>query len=88
MVAGTIIVDCAQLELPSAGTIDGIARLQLAARRHGRRVRLENPSRSLLALIDLCGLAGVLGVEAGRQAEEGENSGGVQKEGDVRDPTP
>ena len=87
MVAGTIIVDCAQLELPSAGTIDGIARLQLAARRHGRRVRLENPSRSLLALIDLCGLAGVLGVEAGRQAEEREEPGGVEEKGELGDPT-
>ncbi len=83
----TIILDCARLQAPNAGTLHGIARLQLVVRRHGGCVRLENASTSLVALIDLCGLAQALGVETGRQAEQGEDPGGVQKEGDIGDPS-
>lgn len=69
MTIGTIILNCAPLDEPDAGTIDGIARLQMAVRRNGGDLRLENANRSLLELIDLCGLAAVLRVEPGRQAE-------------------
>ncbi len=45
---------------PDAVVIDALARLQLAARRHGCRVRLRNASRELVELVGLLGLADVL----------------------------
>jgi hypothetical protein len=69
MTIGAIILDCASVEEPEAGTIERIARLQLAARRSAVDLRLANVSRSLLELIDLCGLAEVLRVESKGQPE-------------------
>ena len=43
-----------------AVTIDAVARLQLAARRHGCRIRLCNASTDLLELVDFMGLTDVL----------------------------
>lgn len=43
-----------------AVTIEAVARLQLAARRHGCRIRLCNASSHLLALVDFMGLSDVL----------------------------
>jgi ABC-type transporter Mla MlaB component len=46
---------------PDAGTVDALARLQLAARRHGCRIRLcGSASPELLALVELMGLTDVL----------------------------
>ena len=45
---------------PDAVTIDALARLQLAARRHGCHVRLRNASPELLELLDFMGLTDVL----------------------------
>jgi len=45
---------------PDAVTVDALARLQLAARRHRCTVRLENASRELLDLVAFMGLADVL----------------------------
>jgi ABC-type transporter Mla MlaB component len=45
---------------PDAVTVDALARLQLAARRHRCRVRLRNASAELLELVDFMGLADVL----------------------------
>jgi ABC-type transporter Mla MlaB component len=45
---------------PSAVTVDALARLQLAAQRHGCRIRLENTSPELRELVDLLGLTEVL----------------------------
>jgi len=87
MTIGTITLDCASMQEPDAGTIDRIARFQVAVRRNGGDLRLENASRSLLELIDLCGLAGVLRVEPGRQAEQRKQPRGVEEEGDAGDPT-
>lgn len=69
MTIGTIILDCASPDEPDAGTIDRIACLHVAARRHVADLRLANANRSLLELIDFCGLAEVLRVESERQAE-------------------
>lgn len=44
-----------------AVTVDALARLQLAARRHGRRVRLRNASEDLLGLVAFMGLENVVG---------------------------
>jgi ABC-type transporter Mla MlaB component len=45
---------------PDAVTIDALARLQLAARRHGCQVRLRRASSELLDLVDFMGLTDVL----------------------------
>ena len=45
---------------PDAVTVEALARLQLAARRHGCRVRLEHASPELLELVDFLGLRDVL----------------------------
>ena len=44
-----------------AVTVDALARLQLAAQRHGCEVRLRNASPALLDLVELMGLTDVLG---------------------------
>lgn len=46
--------------VPDAVTVDALARLQLAARRHGRQVRLRNASPELLELVGFMGLHDVL----------------------------
>jgi ABC-type transporter Mla MlaB component len=43
-----------------AVTVDALARLQLAARRHGCTVRLQNASGELLELVSFMGLRDVL----------------------------
>lgn len=44
---------------PDAVTVDALARLQLAARRYGCRVRLRHASDELLELVDFMGLRDV-----------------------------
>jgi ABC-type transporter Mla MlaB component len=45
---------------PDAVTVDALARLQLAARRHGCQVRLRHPSDELRELLAFMGLCDVL----------------------------
>jgi ABC-type transporter Mla MlaB component len=45
---------------PDAVTVDALARLQLAARRHGCQVRLRHASGELLELVSFMGLRDVL----------------------------
>ena len=45
---------------PDAATVDALARLQLAARRRGCRVRLRHASPALLDLVAFMGLTEVL----------------------------
>jgi ABC-type transporter Mla MlaB component len=45
---------------PDAVTVDALARLQLAARRHGCQVRLRGASDELLDLVAFMGLGDVL----------------------------
>jgi hypothetical protein len=45
---------------PDAVTVDALARLQLAARRRGRTVRLRNASPDLCDLVAFLGLTDVL----------------------------
>src|SRR5919205_3036378 len=56
---GVVLCDVAGVE-PDAVTVDALARLQLAARRHGCRVRLRNHSPELLELVAFMGLSDVL----------------------------
>jgi ABC-type transporter Mla MlaB component len=64
-----VVCDVAGVE-PDAVAVEALARLQLGARRHGRRVQLRGASPELCALIELLGLTEVLspGAEAGRRA--------------------
>lgn len=55
--------------------VDALMRLQLKARRRGATVRLLDPSDDLRGLLELVGLAGVLGLEPARQAELREQVG-------------
>jgi len=69
-----------------AETIDLLARLQLAARRHGWTLRFFHASPALQELIAFVGLDAVLCVEPGREAEEGEDPVGVEEERQLDDP--
>ena len=57
--AGVAYCEVAGVE-PDAVTVDALARLQLAARRHGCRVRLRDASPELLELVAFMGLRDVL----------------------------
>ena len=71
---------------PDVATVDALARLQLAARRAGRRLRLRQASEELVELITFCGLGEVLGVEPRRQPEQREERLGLEEERDLDDP--
>ena len=79
-----------------ARSVDALARLQLTARRLGRRIRLHRASAELDALLSFLGLADVVGGVPGRldllgrclrQAEEREQPRGVEERVD-RDDAP
>ena len=82
----TIVCDVAALAEANLETIDGLARLQLAARRIGREVRLRHASDDLQDLLAFVGLADVLRVEAGGEPEQREQRLGVEEEGELGDP--
>ncbi len=65
--------------------VDALVRLELAARRLGRRIRLAGVPPELDALIELCGLRAVLAGTAG-EPEEREEPGGVEEGVDRGDP--
>ena len=76
---------------PDAATMDGLARLQLAARRMGCRVHLTRASGELQELLDLIGLREVLPLwsdltlEPWRKPEQRKELGRIQKEADPGD---
>lgn len=88
-----VACDVRGLATPDAVTVDALARLQLTARRVGRRVRLRQACGELQELLSLMGLSEALpcgwesGLEPRRQAEEREEGRGVQEERDPGDPT-
>jgi anti-anti-sigma regulatory factor len=55
--------------------VDLLARLALHTRRRGWRIRIADPPPQLTALLGLCGLDRVLGLEPPRQPELGEELG-------------
>ena len=83
-----VICDVAAVTTADLTTVDVIARLHLAARRAGGRIRLRNPTPALLALLGLVGLVELLGlvVEMERQTEQREPAGRVQEAVEARDP--
>ena len=81
-----LVCDLSALGKADLETIDLLARLQLAARRHGRTIRFLHASPALHALIVFAGLDAVLRVEPGREAEEREDPVGVEEERQLDDP--
>ena len=71
---------------PDATTIDALARLQLTSRRRGLELRLRHASGELTELLAFMGLAEVLRVEPGGQAEQWEQRVGVEEERELDDP--
>lgn len=94
--AGVVVCDVAGLGPPGLTAVDALARMELAARRAGGRIRLAGPDPALRALLDLVGLrfetcdgAGPAGsavsgsfgpVEMEGESEEREPAGRVQEE--------
>jgi ABC-type transporter Mla MlaB component len=90
--ADHLVCDVGDLDRPDAVVVDALARLQLTARRLGRRVSLRNACgdlRSLLAftgLTDAVPLCSASTVQAEREPEQGKQVRGVEEEADSRDP--
>ena len=90
---GDVICDVGAVVSPDAGTVEALARMQLTARRLGRRLMLRRACGELRDLLALSGLKDVLPcdelpLEASGQAEHREPPSGVQEEGDPADPIP
>jgi ABC-type transporter Mla MlaB component len=81
-----IVCDLSALGDADAETIDLLARLQLAARRQDRTLRLLHASPALQDLIAFAGLDSVLRVEPKRESEEGEDPFGIEEERQLGDP--
>jgi ABC-type transporter Mla MlaB component len=90
--ADQVVCDVSALVDPDAVSVEALARLQLTARRLGRRIRLRHACGELKELLSLMGLREVLGLvpesglEPKGQAEEREQRLGIQEEGDPADP--
>lgn len=54
--AGVVVCDAAGFGPPGLAAVDALARLELAARRTGGRIRVRAPAPALRALLDLVGL--------------------------------
>jgi ABC-type transporter Mla MlaB component len=61
--AREVVCDVARIVTPDAVTVEALARLQLTARRFGRRLTICGASPQLLDLMAFIGLAGVLPIE-------------------------
>ncbi|MEU6063194.1 MULTISPECIES: STAS domain-containing protein [Streptomyces] len=73
---GVVVCDVGGLGPPGLGAVDLLARLELAARRAGGRIRLRDPDPALHALLDLVGLR----FEVEGQAEQREPPLRVEEE--------
>lgn len=78
--------DLGALTAPDLAVVDALARLRLAAARHGVTVVLLNTGGPLRELLAFSGLAALLGVQPGWEAEEREEHLGVQEVGEAGDP--
>jgi hypothetical protein len=84
---GADVALCDVAALPAdAVAVDALARIQLATRRMGRRLELRGAADDLLDLLAFVGVAGALGIEPWRQAEEREERLGVEEERELGDP--
>ncbi len=88
---GDVVCDVRGLVVDGVA-VETLARLQLTARRSGRRLLLRHASEALQALLALMGLAEILPLEpirsgqARRQTEEREQPFGIEEEGNAGDP--
>ncbi|MEU1182116.1 STAS domain-containing protein [Streptomyces sp. NPDC005820] len=73
---GVVVCEVSGIGPPGLAAVDLLARLQLAARRAGGRIRLRDPDPALRALLDLVGLP----VEVEGETEEREPPLGVEVE--------
>ncbi|MGW0612894.1 STAS domain-containing protein [Streptomyces sp. NPDC002788] len=80
--AQVVVCDVGGVGPPGLATVDLLARLQLAARRAGGRIRLRDPDPALCALLDLVGLR----FEVEGQVEEREPALGVEEAVETGDP--
>jgi ABC-type transporter Mla MlaB component len=94
--AGPVACDVGALAEPDATTIDALARLQLTARRLGRRVELRRACEELEDLLTMTGLLGVVtvggpvvasAVEVWGEPELRKQALCVEEEADPGDPT-
>jgi anti-anti-sigma factor len=92
--ATRVVCDVEALLHPDAATLDALARLQLSARRLGRRVWIRNACGELQDLLALAGLRGVMpsapasDLQPRRKAEQREQGLGVEEEAEPTDPVP
>jgi STAS domain-containing protein len=86
--ADVVLCDVSGCVGVDAVTVDALARLQLTARRMGRRACVRHASRELRAFLGFTGLADLCGlpVELERQPEEREERLHVEEEGELADP--
>ncbi|CAL2068859.1 MULTISPECIES: STAS domain-containing protein [Streptomyces] len=80
--ARVVVCDTGALGPPSLAQVDLLARLELAARRSGGRIRLRAPAPALLALLAAVGLR----FQMEGQPEEGEPAPGVEEAVETGDP--
>lgn len=78
--AAVLVCDVGTLTEPDVGTVDTLARLQLTARRLGRRLRLRGASPRLRELLSLTGLVDVVAPDPGDSCR----GGGDRHRGDDR----
>ena len=83
--ADVALCDVAALRADAAA-VDAVARIALTARRRGRRLVLRDAAGDLLDLLAFAGVAGALGIEPWREAEEREQRVGVEEERELGDP--
>jgi anti-anti-sigma factor len=89
---GVVVCDVGALTVADVAAAGALARLRLAAKRRGHGFRLRNARANLRRLLVLTGLNEVLPVERNSavetigQAEEWEQSFGIQEEHYVADP--
>lgn len=82
--AGVVVCDVAGLGPPGLAAVDALARLELAARRAGGRIRLRDPDPALRALLDLVGLRfETSGSSGSRDSVGGDGSGAFGSFGSV-----
>jgi ABC-type transporter Mla MlaB component len=81
----TVSCDCSSVAQPDLATVDALLRLDLSLKRCDCELRLKGAGVPLRELIDFAGLAEVLRVEVGRQAEEREDPLRVEEEGELDD---
>jgi anti-anti-sigma regulatory factor len=90
--ADEVVCEMGALADPDAVTVDALARLQLTARRLGRQIGLRHACGELRELLALVGLDEVVplcsesAIEPRREAEQREQPGGIEEEGDSADP--